>query len=107
MSELTNETMKAFKIIFCEYKARMSKGFTKENSIVFEDGTIESLPQFSEWLRPDINSAISELKYNEFIFEDVIGNRKLTDPGIKYMEAKPKEFFNDLKSLFDIVSILV
>lgn len=107
MSNITSDSMKCFKIIYCEYKLRRKKGFSKADSIVFEAGQIQTLKSFSDWLRPDIDSALSELVNNKFVSEDVTGRHKLTDGGILYMESKPKEFFNDLKTLFDIASIFI
>lgn len=34
------------------------------------------------------------------------GDIELTNAGIKYMENKPKEFFEDLSKLFDLVAII-
>lgn len=103
--ELTKDSLKAFKIIYCEFKKRRKAGFTKEDSRLFCDGEIDSLPSFSNWLKPDISSAIQELKSAQFVKENILGDITLTDAGIIFMENKPKEFFDDLKTLFDIVSL--
>jgi len=105
--QITSDTLKAFKIIYCEYRRRRKAGFTKSDSLKFPDGSIESLPAFSSWLRPDIESAIDELLSKGLLKQDILGNNKLTDAGIIYMENKPKEFFNDVATLFDIVSIFM
>lgn len=103
--EITKDSLKAFKIIYCEFKKRRKTGFTKEDSRFFRDGEIDSLSSFSDWLKPDISSAIQELKSAKFIKENIMGDITLTDDGIIFMESKPKEFFDDLKTLFDIVSL--
>lgn len=104
---LTNETENAFKIIFCEYKRLRKAGFTKEDSLVFKDSSIYEIPAFSEWLRPDIDSAIMELKTAGFIKLNILDDVSLTSEGIIYMENKPREFFNNLSGLFDLFSIFV
>lgn len=104
---MTKDTEKAFKIIFCEYKLRRKKGFTKDNSICFEDGELQSLNSFSTWLRPDIKSALDELIAAKYLKKNIIGDITLTNDGIEYMESKSKDFFNDVSKLFDIVALFV
>lgn len=104
---LTKDSEKAFKIIYCEYKHRRKSGFTKADSIQFEDGSISKLKCFSDWLRPDIESAIEELVSSGCLKEDILGNISITNNGISYMENKPKDFFNDLSNLFDLASIFL
>lgn len=101
---LTKDTEKAFKIIYCEYKSLRKKGFTKEDSRVFKN--INDISAFSSWLNPDIDSAIKELLSCKYISKNIIGVIKITDDGLKYMENKPKEFFNDISKFFDLISIL-
>lgn len=105
--EITKDALKAFKIIYCEFKRRRKAGFTKIDSLTFSDGELESLPAFSKWLKPDIQTAFEELKSAKYLKEDIIGNIKITDSGLLFMENKPKEFFNDLTNLFDIVSLFI
>lgn len=102
---LTKDTEKAFKIIFCEYKSLRKKGFTKDNSRVFKN--ISEISAFSSWLRPDIESAIHELLSCKYISEDILGVVKITDEGLKYMENKPREFFEDVSKLFNLASIFI
>lgn len=107
MNDLTNETEKAFKIIYCEYKARRRSGISKEQAIKFADGTIESLPAFKNWLKEDIKYAIKELIASKFLKPDINGNVTMTDDSIKYMDSKPKEFFEELSKVFDIASLFI
>lgn len=100
---LTKDTEKAFKIIFCEYKSSRKKGFTKDDSRVFKN--INDISAFSSWLNPDINSAINELLSCKYISKNILGVIKITDEGLKYMENKPKEFFEDVSKLFNLVTI--
>lgn len=102
---LTKDTEKAFKIIYCEYKSLRKKGFTKPDSAKFKD--IKDISAFSDWLSPDINASIDELRKEKYIKENILGHVTITDEGIKYMENKPKEFFNDISSLFNIASLFV
>lgn len=101
---LTKDTEKAFKIIFCEYKSLRKKGFTKDDSRVFKN--ISDISAFSSWLSPDIDSAINELLSCKYISKNILGVIKITDEGLKYMENKPREFFNDISKLFDLIAIL-
>lgn len=103
---LTKETEKAFKIIFCEYKRLRKAGFTKEDSLTFEDEVLYNLPAFSDWLKPDINCAIKELCSSDFLQENIWGEIPITSSGIKYMEEMPQNFFKELSNLFDLVAIL-
>lgn len=105
--ELTNETLKAFKIIFCEYKRRLKSGFTKPDSLKFESEDIYQLDAFKSWAQPDIRYALSELKAAKYLKADVIGNIKITEAGLAYMQNRPREFFEDLSKLFDLASIFI
>lgn len=105
--QISNDSLKAFKIIYCEYKKRRKSGFTKSDSIEFPDGSIELLDAFSSWLRPDIESAIAELVEKKLLWENVLGDNRITDQGLIFMESKPKEFFEDVSKLFDIASIFI
>lgn len=104
---LTKDTEKAFKIIYCEYRRLRKSGFAKQDAQKFDDGKIPEISAFSNWLAPDIDSAIKELKSSDYLKEDIIGDITITDEGIKYMENKPKEFFNDLSALFDLASLFL
>lgn len=105
--ELTKDSLKAFKIIYCEYKCRRKAGFSKSESLEFEYGNIKSLAAFSDWIEADIKSAISELKSVKFLKENIIGDIKITNDGLVYMESKPKEFFNELSKLFDLATLFI
>ena len=105
--ELTKDTLKAFKIVYCEFKRRRKAGFTKIDSSSFSDGEMKTLSAFSAWKKPDLETALDELKNAKYLKEDVIGNITITDSGLLFMEDKSKEFFNDLKDLFDIVSLFI
>ena len=105
--ELSNETLIAFKIIYCEYKRRRSVGFTKSDSIKFEDGEIYQITAFKKWLRPDINYAVRELESAKYLKENILGDIQLTETGIAYMKNKPHQFFEDLSKLFDLASIFI
>lgn len=104
---LTKETERAFKIIYCEYRRLRKAGFTKRDSVTFKSGAIQKIPAFSDWNKLDILSAVSELKSVGYLKANILGDISITDNAIKYMENKPREFFNDISSLFDLVSIFI
>lgn len=104
--ELSRDTEKAFKILFCEYKRRRKTGESKSDSLCFEDYSYYKISAFSSWLRSDIDSAIQELNRVGFLRLDILDNVFLTEKGIIYMEEKPIKFFNDLIGIFDISSII-
>ena len=66
----------------------------------------EYISAFSSWLSPDIDSAINELLSCKYISKNILGIIKITDEGLKYMENKPREFFNDISKFFDLITIL-
>ena len=90
--ELTNETLKAFKIIFCEYKRRLKSGFTKPDSLKFESEDIYQLNAFKSWAQPDIRYALSELKAAKYLKADVIGNIKSLKPDLLICKTDHENF---------------
>lgn len=105
MQELTKNTEKALKILYCEYKRLSKAGFSESDAMEFCGNDIYKLPAFSDWLHQNITTAIEELHKAEFVFENVLGEVKLLPKGIKYMQNKPKEYFEDISKMFDIISI--
>lgn len=103
---LTKDTEKAFKIIYCEYRRLRKAGFTKEDSRLFKGG-VRNISAFADWLRPDVDSAVRELRSAGFLKDNILGDVTITDEGIIYMENKPREFFNELSGLFDLISLFV
>lgn len=104
---MTKDTEKAFKIIYCEYKRLRKAGYSKKDAMEFNGNSVYKIPAFSKWLRPDIDCALEELIEPKYLKEDVTGDISITSDGIEYMENKPKEFFNDLSGLFDIVGLFL
>lgn len=104
---MTKETEKAFKILYCEYKRRRKSGDSKRSAISFGAGSIEKIEAFSKWNHDDIGYALKELKNAGFIKIFLYGDIELTETGIKFMEDKPKEFFEGLSSFFDLVGLFV
>ena len=103
---MTKDTEKAFKILYCEYRKRRKSGMSKSSAVCFEDGALTSVNAFSKWDPADINFAMNELKKNGFIRMNILGDIQLNESGIEYMENKPKEFFREVSSLFDLSTIL-
>lgn len=106
MQELTKSTEKALKIMYCEYRKIVKAGFSLSDASAFNGQDVYNFPAFSDWLRADIEFAIEELKSAEFVSSNVLGDIALTTDGIKYMQGKPREFFEELSGLFDLLSII-
>lgn len=106
MPELTKSTEKALKILYCEYRKIVKAGFSQSDAAEFNGQNIYNFPAFSDWLHADIQFAIEELKSAGFISANVLGDITLNTNGIKYMQGKPKEFFEELSGLFDLLSII-
>lgn len=106
MPELTKSTEKALKILYCEYRKIVKAGFSQSDAAEFNGQNIYNFPAFSDWFRADIEFAIEELKSAEFVSANVLGDIALTTDGIKYMQGKPREFFEELSGLFDLLSII-
>lgn len=106
MPELTKSTEKILKILYCEYRKIVKAGFSQSNAAEFNGQNIYNLPAFSDWLRADIQFAVEELKSAQFISANVLDDIALTTDGIKYMQGKPREFFEELSGLFDLLSII-
>lgn len=104
---MTRETEKAFKILYCEYKRRRKAGTPIYSAVSFEDGIIPRLKAFKDWIPADIEYALSELRKSGYIKEDIVGDVTLLEAGLEYMEPKPRDFFDDLKRLFDLVGLFV
>lgn len=102
---MTKETEKAFKILYCEYKRRRKSGCSKASAMAFADGTIQNINAFERWLPEDIRYALQELKKAGYIRIFIYGDCELTETGLEFMENKPKEFFSELGSLFDLAGL--
>ena len=55
----------------------------------------------------DISYALQELKKAGYVKIFIYGDCTLTEAGLEFMESKPKEFFAELGSLFDLVGLFV
>lgn len=104
---MTKDTEKAFKILYCEYKCRRKSGASNREAVFFQGGSIEKIKAFAKWLPDDIDYAMQELKADGYIKKFIYGDIELTGAGIEFMEDKPKEFFNNLSSFFDLVGLFV
>lgn len=104
--ELTKISEKALKILYCEYRQIVKAGFSHSDATELNGQNIYNLPAFSDWLRADMEFAIDELKTAEFLSSNVQGGISLTPNGIKHMQGKPKEFFGELSSIFDLLNII-
>lgn len=90
---MTKDTELAFVIIFSEYKRRRSFGTAKYEAVQFESTKLKAIDAFSDWHPADISYCLQELKKSGYVRIDILGDVTLQEPGIEYMENKPKEFF--------------
>ena len=103
--ELTKESLKVFKVLYLEYRRRRKTKIAKDEAIEFVDTQLTEL--FHDSPDADIDFAINEIADMGFCKTDVIGGVKLQDVGIKYMEQRPKEFFNDVVGFVkDAISLI-
>lgn len=108
---MTKDTEKAFVIIYSEYLRRLSFGTAKNQAVEFEDSKLYAISEFEKWDRADISCAIRELKENGYIEDNICGDVTLLTKGIKYMENKPRQFFESfsgiVKDLLSLVSMFL
>lgn len=90
---MTKDTELAFVIIYSEYKRRRSFGTAKYEAVRFESEKLKAIDAFSDWHPEDIRYSLQELKKSGYVKIDILGDVTLQEPGIEYMESKPKEFF--------------
>ena len=90
---MTKDTEKALVIIYSEHLRRRSFGTAKNQAVQFEDAKLRKIDSFSTWNQQDIGYCLEELKRIGYIARNICGDVTLLEPGIKYMESKPKEFF--------------
>lgn len=105
--ELSDETLKIFKILYCEYLSRRNKGFIKVDSLKFTKDDLQNMDSLFSWHSQDISYALQELKKAGFISRNIIGTVTLQESSLKFMQDKPKEFFKDIsKHFIDLISLL-
>ena len=91
---MTRDTEKAFVIIYSEYLRRRSFGTAKNQAVQFEDAKLRKIEAFSNWNPQDISYCIGQLEKLGYVKRNIIGDVTLLEPGIEYMESKPKEYFS-------------
>lgn len=108
---MTRETEKAFIIIYSEYLRRRSFGTAKSQATYFENAKLKNIDAFSLWNSDDIRSSIDELVQIGFVKMDIVGGVQLMNPGIEYMEQKPKEYFSAfagvVKGIAELISMFL
>lgn len=69
------------------------------------------LNSLKKWNREDISGAIKELRKLGYLSENILGDITLSSAGIKYMEDKPKRYFEAfagvVKDLLSLVSVFM
>lgn len=91
---MTKDTEKAFVILYSEYLRRRSFGTAKSQAAEFEDSKLRAIEGFTNWNPADIGYCLQELRKLGYLKIDILGNVELLEPGIEYMESKPKEYFS-------------
>lgn len=104
---MTRDTEKAFVILYSEYLRRRSFGTAKNQAVCFEDSKLRAIDAFSKWNPSDIGYSLQELRKFGYLRIDILGNVELLEPGIEYMESKPKEYFQSFAGLVKGIAELI
>lgn len=104
---MTKDTEKAFVIIYSEYLRRRRYGTAKNQAVQFEDAKLRKIDAFSNWNSQDISYCIEELRKLGYVKRNILDDVILLEPGIEYMESKPKEYFSSFASIVrDLIGLL-
>ena len=101
---MTKDADKMLCCLYKEYLNRIKIGNSKTSSRDFTAEYIKSDEVLSTWHPDDVCATRNELKHIGYLTVNIIGNFKLTDEAITYMENR---FKNNLKELTDFISKLV
>ena len=104
---MTKDTEKAFVIIYSEYLRRRSFGTAKSQAVRFEDSKLRAIECFTNWRPADIGYCMQELRKCGYLKMDILGNVELLEPGIEYMESKPKEYFSAFAGIVKGIAELI
>lgn len=104
---MTRDTEKAFVIIYSEYLRRRSFGTAKNQAVQFEDSKLKAIDAFASWNPEDIRYSLQELRKLGYVKIDILGDVTLQEPGIEYMESKPREYFSAFGGIVkDLLSLI-
>lgn len=104
---MTKDAEKALIIIYCQYKKRVSLGTSEEDARYFEDAKLRALNNFSDWDHSKLKLSIQQLKNLCYISMNILGDVRLLDKGIEFIESKPKEYFDSfLTAVSGLASIV-
>lgn len=104
---MTKDTEKAFVILYSEYLRRRSFGTAKNQAVRFEDAKLRTIDAFSNWNPADIGYFLEELRKLGYVKTNICGDVTLLEPGIEYMESKPKEYFSAFTGIIkDLLSLI-
>ena len=98
--QLTKEADAVICQIYKTYLELRRSGVPKEQAKSFQENYLIENPYFSSWYE-DADNTLDELHNKELIKKDIIGNFKLEDEGIIYMENR---FVNGLNEVLDFIS---
>lgn len=104
---MTKDTEKAFVIIYSEYLRRRSFGTAKSQAVRFEDSKLRAIEGFTNWRPADIGYCMQELRKCGYLKMDILGNVELLEPGIEYMESKPKDYFSAFAGIVKGIAELI
>ena len=97
-------TKDADKMLCCLYRTylnRIKAGNSKTSSKDFKAEYIESDEVLSKWHPDDVFATRNELKRAGYLTVNIIGNFRLTDEAITYMENR---FKNGLNEVIDFIT---
>lgn len=98
---MTKDADKMLCCLYKEYLTRIKIGNSKTSSREFTAEYVTSDVILSKWHPDDVCTIRNELKRNGYLTVNIIGNFKLTDEAITYMENR---FKNNLNELADFIS---
>lgn len=88
---LTKNTDKLLCSIYKEYLIRVKSGTSKQQAKEFTDRFDKEILLLSSWKDEDIENSLAELRNNDYISQDILGNISLKNKAIINMENRFKE----------------
>ncbi len=103
MPELTKDADKLICCIYKEYLEKCKSGMSKSQAKEFDGNFYLNVKTLSKWNSADVSDTLQELHDKKLILKNVIGDFKLLDSAITYMENR---FKNGLSEVMDFISSL-
>lgn len=98
---MTKDADKMLCCLYREYLNRIKTGSSKISSRDFTSEYASSDEILSKWHSDDVSATCNELKREGYLSINIIGNYRLTDDAISYMENR---FINGLYEIADFVT---